>query len=31
MDDVLDIAIGKQRVIEPPKPRKLAKDEGQEE
>lgn len=31
MDDVLDIALGKQPVIEPPKPRKLARDEGQEE
>ncbi len=31
MDDVLDIALGKQAVIEPPKPRKLSKDDGQED
>lgn len=31
MDDVLDIAISRQPVIEPPKPRKLAKDDGQDD
>lgn len=31
MDEVLDIALGKQPVIEPPRPKKQPKDEGQEE
>ncbi|HNK64291.1 MAG TPA: endopeptidase La [Anaerolineales bacterium] len=31
MDDVLDIALGKHVVIEPPKPRKHPRDESQEE
>jgi ATP-dependent Lon protease len=30
MDDVLDIALGKQKVIEPPKPRKRQDEQGEE-
>ena len=30
MDDVLDIALGKQKVIDPPKPRKRQDDQGEE-
>ncbi|HMZ07917.1 MAG TPA: endopeptidase La [Anaerolineales bacterium] len=30
MDEVLEIALGRQAVIAPPKPKKLAKDEGEE-
>ncbi|MCQ3937631.1 MAG: endopeptidase La [Chloroflexi bacterium] len=31
MDEVLDIALGKQPIIEPPRPKKQPKDDGQEE
>jgi predicted ATP-dependent protease len=30
MDDVLDIALGKQKVIEPPKPRKRPDEQAEE-
>lgn len=30
MDDVLDIALGRQAVIAPPRPKRLSKDEGEE-
>ncbi|MFN8401240.1 MAG: endopeptidase La [Anaerolineales bacterium] len=30
MDDVLDIALGKQKIIDPPKPRKRQDDQGEE-
>lgn len=30
MDDVLDIALGKQRIIDPPKPRKRQDDQGED-
>jgi ATP-dependent Lon protease len=30
MDDVLDIALGKQKIIEPPKPRKRPEEQGEE-
>ncbi|MCB0120301.1 MAG: endopeptidase La, partial [Anaerolineales bacterium] len=30
MDNVLDIALGKQKVIDPPKPRKRADEQGEE-
>ena len=30
MDDVLDIALGKQKIIEPPKPRKRIEEQNEE-